>query len=92
MLEGRTAKFRVAMRPVKRRVLPETPDGRLLKLAVVAQDHMLAKVEHPFRVVKQLFGFSKTRPRGLTKKRCKVNVLAALTNLFMAHLQLPVRS
>jgi IS5 family transposase len=31
---------------------------------------------------KQL-GFQKTRLRGLAKNRCKINVLAALTNLFL---------
>ena len=39
---------------------------------------------HPFRVIKHQFGFQKTRLRGLDKNRCKINVLAALTNLFLA--------
>ena len=47
-----------------------------------------AKVEHPFRVIKQQFGFQKTRLRGLAKNRCKINVVAALANLFMARRQL----
>jgi IS5 family transposase len=38
-------------------------------------------------VIKQQFGFQKTRLRGLTKNRCKLNVLAALTNLFQARRQ-----
>lgn len=33
-------------------------------------------------VIKQQFGFRKTRLRGMVKNRCQVNVLAALTNLF----------
>ena len=76
--------FRVAMRPGKRRVLPKTPDGRLLDLVETAKAHIRAKVEHPFRVIKQQFGFQKTRLRGLAKNHCKVNVLAALTNLYLA--------
>jgi hypothetical protein len=32
-------------------------------------------------VIKQQFGFQKTRLRGMLKNSCKVNVLAALTNL-----------
>jgi IS5 family transposase len=87
-MEGKTAKFRVAMRPGKRRALPDTPDGRLENLVETAKAHIRAKVEHPFRVIKQQFGFQKTRLRGMTKNRCKINVLAALTNLFLARRQL----
>jgi IS5 family transposase len=76
--------FRVAMRPGKRRVLPETPDGRLLDLIETAKAHIRFKGEHPFRVIKQQFGFQKTRLRGMAKNRCKVHVIAALTNLFLA--------
>lgn len=76
--------FRVAMRPGKRRVLPETSEGRLLDLIETAKAHVRAKGEHPFRVIKQQFGFQKTRLRGMAKNRCKVHVIAALTNLFLA--------
>jgi IS5 family transposase len=87
-MEGKTAKFRVAMRPGKRRALPDTPEGRLENLVEAAKAHIRAKVEHPFRVIKQQFGFQKTRLRGMAKNRCKVNVLAALTNLYLARRQL----
>jgi len=50
-MEGIKAKFRIAMRPSKRRVLPETPDGRLQNLVEMAKAHIRAKVEHPFRVI-----------------------------------------
>ncbi len=46
-----------------------------------------AKGEHPFRVIKQQFGFQKARLRGMVKNHCKVDVLAALTNLFLARQQ-----
>jgi IS5 family transposase len=72
------------MRPGKRRVLPGTPDGRLLDLIETAKVHIRSKGEHPFRVIKQQFGFQKTRLRGMAKNRCKVHVIAALTNLFLA--------
>ena len=36
----------------------------------------------------QQFAFQKTWLRGLAKNRCKINVLAALTNLFLARRQL----
>ena len=83
-MAGKSTTFRVAMRPGKRRVLPETHDGRLLDLVETAKAHIRAKVEHPFRVIKQQFGFQKTRLRGMAKNHCKVNVLAALTNLYLA--------
>ena len=83
-----TADFRIALRPGKRRALPNTPDGHLLDLIETAKAHIRSKVEHPFRVIKQQFGFQKTRLRGLAKNRCKINVLAALTNLFLARRQL----
>jgi IS5 family transposase len=83
-MEGKPIEFRVAMRPGKRRVLPETSDGRLLDLIETAKAHIRAKVEHPFRVIKQQFGFQKTRLRGMAKNQCKVHVIAALTNLYLA--------
>ena len=82
-MAGKTAQFRVAMRPGKRRALPDTPDGRLQDLIEAAKAHVRAKVEHPFRVIKQQFGFQKTKLRGMTKNRCKINVMAALTNLYL---------
>ncbi len=87
-MQGRGIGFRVAMRPGKRRVLPDTPEGRLDDLVETAKAHIRVKGEHPFRVIKQQFGFQKTRLRGMLKNSCKVNVLAALSNLFMARRRL----
>ncbi|KAF0653686.1 transposase, IS5 family protein [Cyanobium sp. Copco_Reservoir_LC18] len=87
-MAAHSATFRVAMRPGKRQALPNTADGKLQDLIEAAKAHLRAKVEHPFRVIKQQFGYQKTRLRGLAKSRCKVNVLAALSNLFQARHQL----
>jgi len=76
------------MHPGKRRALPDTPDGKRQDLVETAKAHIRANGEHPFRVIKQQFGFQKTKLRGRVKNRCKVNVLAALTNLFLARRQL----
>ena len=43
-----------------------------------------AKVEHPFRVVKRQFGFTKVRYRGLAKNTAQLVTLFALSNLWMA--------
>ena len=91
-MQGRGIGFRVAMRPGRRRVLPDIPEGRLDDLVETAKAHIRAKGEHPFRVIKQQFGFQKTRLRGMLKNRCKVNVLADLSNLFMARHQLLCRT
>jgi IS5 family transposase len=66
-MAGMTTEFRVAMRPGKRRALPDTRDGKLQDLFETAKAHIRSKVEHPFRVIKQQFGFQKTRLRGLAK-------------------------
>ena len=87
-MAGKTTEFRVAMRPGKRRALPDTPEGRLQDLIKTAKAHIRSKGEHPFRVIKQQFGFQKTRLRGLAKNGYKINVLAALSNLFQARRQL----
>jgi IS5 family transposase len=43
-----------------------------------------AKVEHPFRVLKRQFGFTKVRYRGLAKNTAQIITLFALSNLWMA--------
>jgi IS5 family transposase len=52
-MAGKTTTFRVAMRPVECRALPDTPEGKLLDLIETANAHIRAKGEHPFRVIKQ---------------------------------------
>lgn len=42
-----------------------------------------AKVEHPFRIVKRIFGFEKTRYRGLAKNHQRLCVNFALSNLYL---------
>lgn len=43
-----------------------------------------ARVEHPFRVVKCVFGYTKTRFKGLAKNTVQVVTLFALANLYAA--------
>lgn len=42
-----------------------------------------AYVEHPFHVVKNIFKYKKTRYKGLAKNDAQLNVLSALSNLYM---------
>ena len=42
-----------------------------------------SRVEHPFHVVKNIFKYQKTRYKGLAKNDAQLNVLFALSNLYM---------
>lgn len=48
----------------------------------------IAKVEHPFRAIKQQFGYAKVRYRGLAKNTAHLTILFALSNLWMARRQI----
>ena len=45
-------------------------------------------VEHPFHVVKRLWGFAKVRYRGLAKNTVRVYAAFALANLYLARKKL----
>ncbi|MNV78408.1 hypothetical protein D3C71_1718960 [compost metagenome] len=45
-------------------------------------------MEHPFRVIKRQFGYTKVRYRGRKKKTLQLRTLFALSNLWMVRYQL----
>ncbi|WP_147463937.1 transposase, partial [Pseudomonas syringae group genomosp. 3] len=47
-----------------------------------------AKVEHPFRVIKRQFGYTKVRFRGLAKNNAQQTTMFALSNLWMVRKRL----
>lgn len=47
-----------------------------------------AKVEHPFLVIKRIFGFAKTRYKGLAKNAHRLFVTCALANLYVVRRRL----
>jgi len=47
-----------------------------------ARSRTRARCEHPFRVVKQLWGFQKTRYRGIAKNLARAQTMFALANLY----------
>ena len=49
-----------------------------------------AKVEHPFRILKRIFGFDKVRYRGLVKNHHRLCANFALVNLYMHRKRLAV--
>ena len=46
-----------------------------------------AKVEHPFLVIKRIFGFAKTRYPGLERNAHRLFVTRALENLYIVSVQ-----
>ena len=42
-----------------------------------------ARVEHPFLIIKRIFGFAKVRYRGLKKNRERLYVACALANIYL---------
>jgi len=81
--------WHVAMRPGLRRKLnrfiePDFAAERVEKMKASIR----AKVEHPFRVLKRQFGFTKVRYRGLAKNTAQIVTLFALGNLWLARRRL----
>jgi hypothetical protein len=46
-------------------------------------EQIFKKIELLFRVMKYQFGFQKILSRGMSKKRCKINVIAVSANIFL---------
>ena len=83
------ARWNVAMRPGKRRVLDKSQKSTtLIEQLEHLKASIRAKVEHPFRVIKRQFGFTKVRYRGLAKNTAALMTLFALSNLWMARRRL----
>lgn len=79
----------IAMRPGKLRSLSKTKlIEKGLRGIERAKASTRAKVEHPFRVIKCQFGFTKVRYKGLAKNTAQLHTLFALANLWMARKQL----
>ncbi|WP_444932661.1 IS5 family transposase [Microbulbifer sp. JTAC008] len=79
-LKEREADWYIAMKPSKLKTLP----GRdALRKAEKIKAQIRAKVEHPFRYIKQVFGYDKVRYRGLVKNTERLCLLAGFTNLLI---------
>lgn len=87
--EAKGPVWHVAMRPGKRKQLnPFIEPQFLAEQTEKLKAGIRAKVEHPFRVLKQQFGFTKVRYRGLAKNTAQIITLFALSNLWMARRRL----
>ncbi|MEW6695571.1 MAG: IS5 family transposase, partial [Pseudomonadota bacterium] len=84
-VRDRPVKWHVAMRPGKRRALDtKSPMGAVLAELERIKASIRAKAEHPFHIVKNLFGYRKTRYRGLAKNTAQLMTLFALAHVWLA--------
>jgi IS5 family transposase len=86
--QGRPVDWQVAMRPGKRRTLPQDGLGKMMEQYEQTKAQIRAKVEHPFHVIKNLFKHKKTRYRGLAKNTAQLFSLFGLANLVLARRRL----
>lgn len=76
--------WHVAMRPGKRRALPDDEIGRLQEQLEKRKASLRAKVEHPFHLIKNVFQLKKVRYKGLFKNTAHLFMLFGLGNLLIA--------
>lgn len=87
--EAKGPAWHVAMRPgLRRRLNPFIGPEFIAEQIERAKASVRAKVEHPFRVLKRQFGYTKVRYRGLAKNTAQIVTLFALGNLWMARRRL----
>lgn len=80
---GQSVQWRIAKR---RKTVEKLADGWQKSLAQAYEKlkaKIRARVEHPFHIVKNIFKYKKTRYKGLAKNAAQLNVLFALSNLYM---------
>jgi IS5 family transposase len=78
-----SVQWKVALRPGKRKALPKTAIGRLQEKIEKLKASVRAKVEHPFHIVKNIFGMKKVRYKGLAKNTAQLFTLFGLANLLI---------
>lgn len=80
---GKKIKYKINRRPSQIKKLSKSGQYKAKK-SEHEKSSVRAKVEHIFGVVKKLFGYRKTRYRGLKKQTQKLNIMFALANLYLA--------
>ena len=78
----------VRYRVNRRAAGPHKPLSERWRAINRARSRTRARGEHPFHVVKRLWGFAKVRYRGLAKNLARAFSLFALANLYMVRRQL----
>jgi transposase, IS5 family len=87
-LVARRLKWHIATKPSKLKAMPKGEWKDATRYVEYLKAAVRAKVEHPFRVIKRQFGYTKARYRGLAKNTGQVLTLFALSNVWMARRRL----
>ena len=80
---GEKIKYKINRRPSQSRNRSVRSQAQI-KRQEREKSSVRAKIEHIFGITKRLFGYRKTRYRGLQKQIEKLNMLFALANLYLA--------
>ena len=83
-MRGASVKWHVAIKRGKIKAMCEGALKDLLIAAERTRAQILPRVEHPFHVIKNLFGHRKVRYKGLEKSTAQLLSLFALANLVLA--------
>ena len=70
-------------KPYRKYVWDEGPGTYWLRKLEYQKSRVRSKVEYVFHVIKGIFGFRKTRYKGLAKLKTHLDVLCASANFFM---------
>ena len=80
--------WRIAMKRGQLQAMPEGPRKALYEWFERRKAQVRAIVEHPFHVIKNLFGYRKVSYRGIAKNEVRAKAHAALANLYIARRRL----
>ena len=72
------------MKRGKLKAMAEGPIKELTRRAERLKAQLRSRVEHPFHIIKNLFGHRKVRYKGLAKNTAQLHTLFALANLVTA--------
>ena len=70
-------------KPYRKNAWEERPGTFLLRKLEYQKSRIRSKVEYVFRIIKDIFGFRKTRYRGLAKLKTQMGIVCAIVNCFM---------
>lgn len=76
--------LRIAARRSAIKKMEDGPEKQIMQRIEHCKASIRAKVEHPFHVIKNLFGHRKVRYRGMEKNQAQLFSLFALANLVLA--------
>jgi hypothetical protein len=80
--------WRIAMKRGQLKAMPDGPAKALYEWFERRKAQVRVIVEHPFHVIKNLFGYRKVSYRGIAKNQARAKAQAALVNLYIARRRL----